>query len=208
VASAPHPFSPPVGEMPGRAEGGERAPTLLNWSPYPRHSSTFTRAFPPRGLTMHVSRSPCFRMRDRPGHGIVPRYVTGCGPVVKTRSRAPFGGFSRATPVPLRHRMHWERGRLFSLHARDVRPAIHRWHVGLAGPSPPAWHPMPPMPHRHARPFFRPEEDHFLRRAPAWSFASSPHARHRSRLAASPCGVAEAGRKDCLTGFWGVEKWV
>jgi hypothetical protein len=42
-----------------------------------KHTSAFTRAFPPRGLTMHVSRSPCFRMKDRPGHEIVPQLVTG-----------------------------------------------------------------------------------------------------------------------------------
>ena len=41
---------------------------------------------------------------------------------VKARLRAPFGGFSRTTPVPLRHLIPRGGGCLFSLHAHDVVP--------------------------------------------------------------------------------------
>jgi hypothetical protein len=80
-----------TGDAAGRA-GGLRRPALpspgfrsaspgrMTTSPRSSsstHTSPFTRAFPPRGMTMHVSRSPRVRMRDRPGHGTVPQLVTG-----------------------------------------------------------------------------------------------------------------------------------
>jgi hypothetical protein len=37
------------------------------------HTSSFTRAVPLRGMTMHVSRSPRFTQGYRPGHETVPR---------------------------------------------------------------------------------------------------------------------------------------
>ena len=39
------------------------------------YGTSFTRSIPPRGLTMHVCRSLCFRMGYRPGHETAPQLV-------------------------------------------------------------------------------------------------------------------------------------
>ena len=104
------------------------------------HELPFTRAVPPRGMTMHVSRSPAFAQGI--GRGTKPCHVSiGClATAVKTRFRAPFGGFSRATSVPLRHRIPWAGSRFVTPRRPPMSDTIHRWHGG-AGPSLPAWHP-------------------------------------------------------------------
>jgi hypothetical protein len=123
-----HPTSPPAGEdtKAPRAEGDWLAGVGEGFSPrfLIRHSSSFTRAFPPRVMPMHVSRSPASR-KDT-GRGTKPCHVSNdcLAAAGKTRFRAPFGGFSRATPVPLRHltpRGGGSRCNL-SLHAHDVLP--------------------------------------------------------------------------------------
>ena len=142
----------------------------------------------------------------RIGRGTKPCHVSNdcLAAADKTRYRAPFGGSSRATPVPLRHRMPRERPRLFSLPAHDVPPAIHRWHVGAREPS-------------LSRSAFEcllcltgtPGPFSGLRRTifctgPGMELCVvSPHQQHRSRLDASPCVVAGAGRRESSHSFGG-----
>jgi len=56
-------------------------------------TSPFTRAFPLRGLTMHVPDPFAQGIRDRPGHVSAPDYMTAFA-AVKTRRRAPSNGVS------------------------------------------------------------------------------------------------------------------
>ena len=69
-----------------------------------RHTSPFTRAVPPRVMTMHVSRSPVHSRAI--GRGTDACHVSNdcLAAADKARLRAPFGGLSRTTPVLLRHR--------------------------------------------------------------------------------------------------------
>ena len=160
------------------------------WNIFKR-TSLFARAFPPRGLTMHVS-DPLALAR-RIGRGTFPCHVSNdcLAAAGKTRHRAPFGGFSRATPVPLRHRTAWACPESVSLRLPPMSTSRHpslAWRSRDHHPRTPFG---PPMPHRHAPAFFSREENHSLhgplhgalRRLSMPSTGSTPPA--------SPCGVAE-----------------
>ena len=123
----------------------------------------------------------------------------------KARFRAPFGGFSRATPVPLRHLIPRGGGSRcnLSLHARDVLP------FAITG-SPEQPTAKPRRPDHHPRlvsecllcltgtpePFSAPRRTIFCTGPGMELCVVSPHQQHRSRLDASPCVVADAGRSD------------
>src|SRR5690606_498070 len=199
-------ISPPEGEMPGRAEGGEPARSIGSnlCHPRSRHTSAFTRAVPPRGMLQSLSRSFRFRMRDRPGHDIVPRYMAACA-AGKTRRRAPFGGFFRATPVLLRHRAARAAPVLGPVGIRCVprlpRPLsdtiagcrrktaahVRRGHQSRTPLG-------PPTRHARARTFFSPEENHFPHGFRHGASRRLPMPAHRLRLALAPQGVADAER--------------
>ncbi|MDB5556847.1 MAG: hypothetical protein JWL86_6831 [Rhizobium sp.] len=136
-------------------------------------------------------RSLCLGMRDRPGHVSVPQLDDRPrSRSFKTRIRAPYSvvfpcnsgssaspnGPCRLSSRTRRHPMSTPRHPSLAWRSRDHHPRIP---FG------------PPMPHRHARAFFSPEENHSLhgpdhealRRLPMTSTGSAPPT--------SPCGVAE-----------------
>ena len=139
------------------------------------------------------SRSSRLRMRDRPGHDIVPGYMAACA-AGKTRRRAPFGGFFRATPVPLRHRTACAAPVLGPVGIRCVprfpRPlsdtiaGCRRKTAGRVRRGHQSRTPLgPPMPHRHARTFCSPEENHFPHGFRHGASRRLPMPAHRLRLA-------------------------
>ena len=116
-------------------------PLAANWSS--RHISPFTRRISVRGLTMHVSRSPV-RLRDI-GRGTKPCHVSNdcLAAADKARLRAPFGGFSRATPVLLRPGAWASRGKNPSGQRHVRSPARVPETAGIADPG------LPPDLQRH-----------------------------------------------------------
>ena len=198
-------ISPLEGEMSGRTEGGVFRADIREFIRHLpiSHTSPFTRAVPPRGLTMHVSRS----LRFHGGSAGARNRAT----LVMTASRQPVRPVSapRSVVFPAQLRSLCVTECLGvtdaspSLHAHDVPPAIHRWHVGGAGPSPPAGIRMPPMPHRHAGAFSAPRRTIFCAGHDSEVYVLPLHHQHRSHLDASPCVVAVAERKRLSHGFSG-----
>jgi hypothetical protein len=78
IAPKPRPWR----RCPAGQRGARACADIDGSSPISKHTSPFTRAVPPRGLTMHVSRSPRSSKGYRPGHGTVPQ-------LVMTASRQP-----------------------------------------------------------------------------------------------------------------------
>jgi hypothetical protein len=131
-----------------------------------------------RVMPMHVSRSPA--LAKDIGRGTKPCHVSNdcLAAAGKTRFRAPFGGLSRTTPVPLRHRgpglgMCRDPGESRQSFRLRCLLTIHRWH-GVAGPSPPAWL-RASNASQARRSLLQLRGEPFSARAPAWSFASSLH---------------------------------
>ena len=155
-----------------RSSCASAKPQFANWSS--RHTSAFTRAVPPRGLTMRLPRSPV-HPRDI-GRGTKPCHVSNdcLAAAGKARLRAPFGGLSRATPVPLRHLIPRERGRLFSRHAHDVPRSPSLAARGRRTITP-GWYQNASSASQACPPLFQDGGEPFSARALAWSFASSPH---------------------------------
>jgi len=165
-------------------------------------TSAFTRAVPPRAMTMHVSRSPASSQDI--GRGTDACHVSNdcLAAAGKTHFRAPFGGFSRATPVLLRPGAWASSGKNPSGQRHVRSPARMPETAGIADPG------LPPDLQRQTGvpgPFSA-GGGPFSARARWQGFASSPNHRHRSRLDASPCVVAVAGRSDSRTDEEGGEK--
>ena len=180
-------------------ERGMRRPTDYLTADYltSSHTSPFTRRLPARVMPMHVSRSPVFPRTI--GRGTKPCHVSNdcLAAADKTRSRAPFGGFSRATPVPLHPGALAFCSRSFRQQPASPISAFRRKPSGSPIPIC-SW----TYDASQARPgLFQPGGGPFSARARWQGFASSPHHQHRPRLDASPCVVAVAGQEDCRMGF-------